>query len=154
MNLNTCAMITQKLCTTKNLFLLTQIRDVLSYSLTCWVVSFMRHKCYQFVCHLITLRIVEADAVIKTVTITSSSVTTTNFLSNEKCWQLRKTDRKDSPLRIGGGGGGSGEYFDMDLLSTSGIWPWVRIIRCPQSPLIPPPHPNPGVYFKNFQGGF
>lgn len=43
----------------------------------------MRHKCYQFVCHLITLRIVEADAVIKTVTITSSSVTTTNFLSNE-----------------------------------------------------------------------
>lgn len=35
MNLNTCAMITQKLCTTKNLFLSTQTRDVLSHSLVC-----------------------------------------------------------------------------------------------------------------------
>ena len=47
---------------------------------------FMRHKCYQFVYHLITLRIIEADAVMKTVTITSCSVTITNFLSNEKCY--------------------------------------------------------------------
>ena len=37
-----------------------------------------------FVYHLITLRIIEADAAMKTVTIISSSVTITRFLSNQK----------------------------------------------------------------------
>ena len=38
----------------------------------------------KFVNHLITLRIIEADAAMKTVTIISSPVTITRFLSNEK----------------------------------------------------------------------
>ena len=59
----------------------------------------------KFVYHLITLRIIEADAAMKTVTIISSSVTITRFLSNEKSWQFRKTDGKDYPLRRGGRGG-------------------------------------------------
>ena len=59
----------------------------------------------KFVYHLITLRIIEAVAAMKTVTIISSSVTITRFLSHEKSSQFRKMDGKDCPLRTGGRGG-------------------------------------------------
>ena len=58
----------------------------------------------KFVYHLITLRIIEADAAMKTVTIISSSVTITRCLSNGRVDNSGKRMGK-TPLRRGGRGG-------------------------------------------------
>ena len=63
----------------------------------------MRYKCYQFVYHLITLRITEADAVMNS---NDHLVLSYYHKFSVKRKVLRKTEGKHCPLRRGGGGGG------------------------------------------------
>ena len=148
MNLNMCAMITQKLCTTKNLFLSTLIRDVLSHSYACWVVSFYASQVLPVCASPHHLAYHRSECSYEN---SNDHLVLSYYHQFVDSYGKRKTDGKDCPLRRGGGGVGLGltwiflgsQEFDYGL--------GLSVVHNPPLYL---PHPNPDVYFRKFQGGF